>query len=108
MKTLELLWPQLLQVRNNNSRSVLEKYFLKTYFFFFSDKDFITEAYNAKDGNDILEAFDAYMSGVRLLPKDWPKDHKIDPPPNVKNAITGDFHFKKIMCKCFLHFDFPN
>ena len=91
MKTLELLWPQLLQVRNNNSRSVLEKYFLKTYFFFFSDKDFITEAYNAKDGNDILETFDAYMSGVRLLPKDWPKDHKIDPPPNVKNAITGDF-----------------
>ena len=38
-----------------------------------------------------MEAFDAYMSGVRLLPKDWPKDHKIDPPPNVKNAITGDF-----------------
>ena len=30
------------------------------------------------------------MSGVRLLPKDWPKDHKIDPPPNVKNAITDE------------------
>ena len=89
MKTLELLWPQLLQVRNNSSiRKIL---FENLFFFLFSDKDFITEAYNAKDGNDILEAFDAYMSGVRLLPKDWPKDHKIDPPPNVKNAITGDF-----------------
>ena len=105
MKTLELLWPQLLQVRNNSS---IRKILFENLFFFFSDKDFITEAYNAKDGNDILEAFDAYMSGVRLLPKDWPKDHKIDPPPNVKNAITGDFHFKKIMCKFFLHFDFPN
>ena len=98
MKTLELLWPQLLQVRNNSS---IRKILFENLFFFFSDKDFITEAYNAKDGNDILEAFDAYMSGVRLLPKDWPKDHKIDPPPNVKNAITGDFHFKKIMCKIF-------
>ena len=56
----------------------------------FTDKDFITEVYNAKDNSDVLEAFDSYMSGVKLLPKEWPQGHKIDPPAKIKTTITDE------------------
>ena len=45
--------------------------------------------YTAQTREDILSALDDYTSGIRVLPREWQGDHKIDPPPK-KTKKLGD------------------
>ena len=45
--------------------------------------------YSANTREDILSALDDYTSGIRVLPREWQGDHKIDPPPK-KTKKLGD------------------
>ena len=46
----------------------------------FTDKDFVQAIESAQNSDDIRQALDEYMSNLKILPKDWPEEHKIDPP----------------------------
>ena len=41
---------------------------------------------------DVKLALDGYMSSLKILPKDWPEEQKIDPPSNFtkKGKITDE------------------
>lgn len=55
-----------------------------------SDKDFVYEVQNAQSGDDLKLALDEYMSFLKILPKDWPEEQKLDPPANVRKKIKDE------------------
>ncbi len=46
--------------------------------------------YDAQTSEDLKEALDEYISGLKILPREWSTDHKIEPPANVKPKITNE------------------
>ena len=56
----------------------------------FTDKDFALDVKTAQNVEDVRLALDEYMSSLKILPKDWPEEHKIDPPSNVSKKITDE------------------
>jgi hypothetical protein len=56
----------------------------------FTDKDFALDVKTAQNVEDVRLALDEYMSSLKILPKDWPEGHKIDPPSNVNKKITDE------------------
>lgn len=46
--------------------------------------------YSAQAREDILSALDDYTHGIRVLPREWQGDHKIEPPPKKVNTKLGD------------------
>ena len=56
----------------------------------FTDKEFALNVQTAQNVEDVRLALDEYMSNLKILPKDWPEEHKIDPPTNVNKKITDE------------------
>ena len=56
----------------------------------FTDKDFRLEMLNAACSEDVKLALDEYMTSLKILPKDWPDEHKIDPPTKVAKKKVAD------------------
>jgi len=57
-----------------------------------TDKDFAHEVQTSQTIEDVKLALDGYMSNLKILPKDWPEEQKIDPPSNFtkKGKITDE------------------
>lgn len=56
----------------------------------FTDKDFSLEVLNASCPEDVKLALDGYMTSLKLLPKDWPDEAKIDPPTKVRKKVIDE------------------
>lgn len=56
----------------------------------FTDKDFIADMYSATSEQDVREALDEYMSGLKILPRNWNTEHKIEPPAAVRKKVTDE------------------
>ena len=46
--------------------------------------------YMAISKEEILSTLDAYTQGIRVLPRDWDADHKIEPPSTSTKKKLGD------------------
>ena len=56
----------------------------------FTDNDFSLEMQNATCQEDVKLALDEYMTSLKILPKDWPDEQKIEPPAKVRKKITDE------------------
>jgi hypothetical protein len=56
----------------------------------FTNKEFAVDVHAAETPDDVREALDEYMSGLKILPKDWNTDYKLDPPTNVNKKIMDE------------------
>ena len=57
----------------------------------FTDKDFSSDVLNASCAEDVKLALDEYMTHLKILPKDWPDEAKIDPPNSkVRKKINDE------------------
>ena len=56
----------------------------------FTDKEFALDVQTAKNAEDVRFALDDYMGNLKILPKHWPEEHKIDPPTNVSKKVTDE------------------
>jgi len=46
--------------------------------------------YSAQDSEEILEALDDYTNGLKILPRQWDTEHKIEPPKTVKKKLIDE------------------
>ena len=56
----------------------------------FTDKDFVNDVHGAQNVEEVQASLDEYMSSLKILPKDWPEEQKIDPPANVRKKIKDE------------------
>ena len=56
----------------------------------FTDNDFTQDLKSAQNANDVTQALDEYMSSLKILPKDWPEEQKIDPPTKINKKIKDE------------------
>ncbi len=56
----------------------------------FTDKEFATAIQAAQTGDEVRLAFDEYMSYLKILPKDWPEDAKVEPPSPSRRKIKEE------------------
>lgn len=55
-----------------------------------TDKEFVCDMYAAQNGDQVRRTFDEYMTTLKILPRDWPPHHKLDPPSNVNKVIKNE------------------